>query len=96
MSGTLKQGQRLPLPPEQLANLATARIGIAGVGGLGSNCAMMLARSGIGQLVLVDGDVVDESNLNRQHYFPRHLGQSKVLALSTQIQELDDIRVDAH
>jgi len=94
MSGALEQGLRRHLPPEQLARLAAARVGLAGAGGLGSNCAMMLARSGIGQLVLVDGDVVDASNLNRQHYFPRHLGQSKVLALSEQIRELGDIRID--
>jgi sulfur carrier protein ThiS adenylyltransferase len=39
--------------------------------------------------------VVEASNLNRQHYFPRHLGQSKAQALSEQIQELGYARVDA-
>jgi sulfur carrier protein ThiS adenylyltransferase len=95
MPGVFEQGLRRHLPPEQLARLAAARVGLAGAGGLGSNCAVMLARSGIGQLVLVDGDVVDASNLNRQHYFPRHVGQSKVLALSEQIRELGDLRIDA-
>jgi sulfur carrier protein ThiS adenylyltransferase len=94
MPGALERGLRRHLSPEQLARLAAARVGLAGAGGLGSNCAMMLARSGLTQLVLVDGDVVDESNLNRQHYFPRHVGQSKVQALSEQIRELGDMRID--
>jgi sulfur carrier protein ThiS adenylyltransferase len=95
MSGALEQGLRRHLPPKQLAGLAAARVGLAGAGGLGSNCAMMLARSGIGHFVLVDGDVVDASNLNRQHYFPRHVGQSKALALGDQIRELGAACVDA-
>ncbi|MDR2696344.1 MAG: sulfur carrier protein ThiS adenylyltransferase ThiF [Deltaproteobacteria bacterium] len=95
MSGALEQGLRRHLPPERLAKLAAARVGLAGAGGLGSNCAMMLARSGIGQLVLVDGDEVEASNLNRQHYFPRHLGQGKALALGEQIRELGAMHVDA-
>ena len=95
MSSALEQGLRRHLTPEQIAGLAAVRVGFAGAGGLGSNCAMMLARSGLTQFVLVDEDVVDESNLNRQHYFPRHVGQSKVLALSEQIRELGDMDVDA-
>ena len=50
------------------------KIGIAGLGGLGSNIAMMLARSGIRHFVLADFDTVDESNLNRQHYFSAESG----------------------
>lgn len=76
--------------PAQRAKLAEARVGIAGAGGLGSNVAMMLARSGVGNLVLIDCDTVEASNLNRQHYFPRHLGRLKVDALAEQIRELDD------
>ena len=95
MSSAFEQGLRRHLLPEQLTRLAAARVGLAGAGGLGSNCAMMLARSGITQFVLVDGDVVDASNLNRQHYFPRHVGDSKVLALSEQLRELGDMHIDA-
>ena len=95
MSSAFEQGLRRHLLPEQLTRLAAARVGLAGAGGLGSNCAMMLARSGLKQLMLVDGDVVEPSNLNRQHYFPRHVGRSKVLALSEQLQEFGDIRIDA-
>ena len=74
--------------PEQRMTLSAARIGIAGAGGLGSNAAMMLARCGAGALVLVDGDSVEPSNLNRQHYFPRHVGRPKVEALAEQLGEL--------
>lgn len=64
-------------------------VGIAGLGGLGSNIAMMLARSGISRFVLVDFDLVDQSNLNRQHYFPRHLGRLKTECLKEQMMELN-------
>ena len=83
--------------PEQRAVLARARVGLAGAGGLGSNAAMMLARCGVGTLVLGDGDTVEPSNLNRQHYFPRHVGLPKVEVLATQLAELSPaLRVEAH
>ena len=50
------------------AQLDRAAVGIAGLGGLGSHIAVSLARLGVGRLVLVDFDVVDVTNLNRQHY----------------------------
>lgn len=86
-SEAFAQGLRRYLRPEQLERLAAARVGIAGAGGLGSNCALLLARSGVGNFALVDGDVVEASNLNRQHFFPRHLGHYKVDALTEQIEE---------
>ena len=55
-------------PKEMQVKLHNARVAIAGLGGLGSNIAVMLARSGVGQLLLVDYDVVDVTNLNRQMY----------------------------
>ncbi|MCG8473286.1 MAG: sulfur carrier protein ThiS adenylyltransferase ThiF [Desulfobacterales bacterium] len=64
-----------------LERLITARVGIAGAGGLGSNCAMHLVRMGVKHLVVVDDDVVERSNLNRQFFFERQVGQSKVDAL---------------
>ena len=83
--------------PEQRQRLNSARVGIAGAGGLGSNVAMMLARSGVGRLLIVDGDIVEPSNLNRQHYFPVHVGHPKVEALAEQLLALNpDIDVDAH
>ena len=69
------------LAAEQCKVLASARIGMAGAGGLGSNCAVFLARTGIRDFVIADPDVVALSNLNRQHFFPRHLGLPKGAAL---------------
>lgn len=71
------------------ARLAAARVGVAGAGGLGSNCAVFLVRSGIQRLVIADPDVVSPSNLNRQHFFPRHLGLAKVEALGGVLRELN-------
>lgn len=61
--------------------LQKATVGIAGAGGLGSNAAIALARSGIGKLVLADFDVVEPSNLNRQQFFIEQIGMPKVVAL---------------
>ncbi len=57
--------------------LKTKKVGIAGCGGLGSNCAAALVRAGVVNLVIVDFDVVEESNLNRQFYFFDQVGLKK-------------------
>jgi len=64
-------------------------VGIAGVGGLGSNCAIALARVGIGKLVIADYDVVSESNLNRQYFFSNQVGLLKVIALKETINKIN-------
>ncbi len=69
--------------------LRTKTVGIAGCGGLGSNCAVALARVGIGALVIADFDVIVESNLNRQYYFRDQLGMLKVFALKQNIHMID-------
>lgn len=74
---------------KQQAKLNKAKVAIAGLGGLGSNIAIQLARIGVGHLHLIDFDKVDISNLNRQHYFIKHLGQYKTKALAEQIQEIN-------
>lgn len=66
-----------------------AAVGIAGLGGLGSNIAVFLARLGVGRLVLVDFDTVEISNLNRQHYTMRDLGRPKADALRDQLIEIN-------
>jgi len=66
--------------------LKGSSVGIAGAGGLGSNAAIALARAGVGRLVIVDFDTVEESNLNRQYYFRDQIGQVKVEALKENIQ----------
>jgi len=58
--------------------LANATAGVAGMGGLGSVVAECLLRSGIGKLIIVDYDAVDQSNLNRQRYFVDQVGKFKV------------------
>jgi sulfur carrier protein ThiS adenylyltransferase len=58
--------------------LRRSAVGIAGLGGLGSNVAVALARSGVGKLIIADFDSVEQSNLNRQQYFTDQLGKSKV------------------
>lgn len=63
------------------------KVGIAGLGGLGSNVAISLARMGIGKMLLVDFDVVEPSNLNRQQYFVKHIGMKKTDALKEIIME---------
>jgi sulfur carrier protein ThiS adenylyltransferase len=60
-------------------------VGIAGLGGLGSAIAIALARVGVGSLILVDFDLVEPSNLNRQQYFVHQIGMSKVEALQKNI-----------
>jgi sulfur carrier protein ThiS adenylyltransferase len=67
--------------------LMLASVGIAGAGGLGSNVAMALARAGVGHLVIVDFDDVEESNLTRQYYFRDQIGQPKVDALKRNIHK---------
>ena len=77
--------------------LKNAHIGIAGLGGLGSNIAMMLARSGIGHLTLADFDSVEPSKLNRQHYMVSHLGMPKTEAIKDLILQANPfIRLDTH
>lgn len=68
-------------PAEMKEKLKNARVAIAGLGGLGSNIAVNLARSGVGHLLLIDFDVVDVSNLNRQMYMIPHIGLPKTEAL---------------
>ena len=64
-------------------------VGIAGVGGLGSAVAIALARIGIGTLILVDFDIVEPSNLNRQQYFVDQIGMLKVEALRDNLSKIN-------
>ncbi|WP_294486012.1 sulfur carrier protein ThiS adenylyltransferase ThiF [uncultured Ruminococcus sp.] len=62
--------------------LSEAKVAVCGLGGLGSNVSVHLARAGVGELMLFDMDKVDISNLHRQQYFPDQLGQPKAAALA--------------
>jgi len=82
--------------PGQLARIEQVKIGIAGAGGLGSNCAQLLVRSGFCQFTIVDFDSVEASNLNRQFFFASQIGLSKVSALAKNLQSINPrIRIDA-
>lgn len=82
--------------------LKKAKVCILGLGGLGSNVAVLLARAGIGHLKLVDFDTIEASNLNRQQYRISHIGIKKTEAIKTIIKEINpfvevdtlDIKVD--
>lgn len=76
-------------PPSFHRAVAEARVAIAGLGGLGSNIAVMLTRCGVGHLLLVDFDRVDITNLNRQAYRIPHLGQYKTQALTDILREIN-------
>jgi len=72
-------------------------VGIAGAGGLGSNCAVALARVGTGTLIIADFDVVSESNLNRQYFFYDQIGKPKADALKENIQRINpSVKVIPH
>lgn len=76
-------------PKEIKERLAAARVAVAGLGGLGSNISIMLARSGVGHLFLVDFDRVDTTNLNRQAYRIPQLGQYKTDAIRDILAEIN-------
>lgn len=74
---------------EDLQNrFANACVAVCGLGGLGSNIAISLARAGVGKLILVDFDRVDITNLNRQQYKVKQLGEYKADALRENLAEI--------
>lgn len=78
------------------ARVKRAHVGIAGCGGLGSAVAVALARTGVGHLTLVDFDVVEPSNLNRQQFFVDQIGALKTEALRENLARINPyVRVDA-
>ncbi|MCX7027427.1 MAG: sulfur carrier protein ThiS adenylyltransferase ThiF [Spirochaetes bacterium] len=77
--------------------LSTAKVGIAGAGGLGSNCAASLVRAGLGSLVIADFDTVSLDNLDRQFYFARQIGMAKVDALAENLAAIaPDAMIETH
>ena len=67
---------------------ASATVAICGLGGLGSNIAIALARAGIGKLILIDFDRVDITNLHRQQYKAAQIGMYKTVALAENLKEI--------
>lgn len=68
--------------------LDSTTVAVCGLGGLGSNIAIALARAGVGHLILIDFDTVDVTNLHRQQYKASQIGQLKVDALADNLQEI--------
>ena len=76
---------------------STAVVAICGLGGLGSNIAIALARAGIGKLILIDFDRVDITNLHRQQYKADQIGMYKTDALADNLREIAPyIELEAH
>ena len=71
-----------------LKKFASATVAVCGLGGLGSNIAITLARSGIGKLILIDFDKVDITNLHRQQYKANQIGMNKTDALRDNLLEI--------
>jgi sulfur carrier protein ThiS adenylyltransferase len=67
---------------------ASATVAVCGLGGLGSNIAVALARAGIGKLILIDFDRVDITNLHRQQYKADQIGMYKTEALAENLKEI--------
>ena len=67
---------------------SSATVAICGLGGLGSNIAIALARAGLGKLILIDFDRVDITNLHRQQYKADQIGMYKTIALAENLKEI--------
>ncbi len=81
----LEEALKVYFGAENLKKIMAVKVGIAGLGGLGSNCAMHLVRSGFKKFVLCDFDKVEAKNLNRQFYFLSQIGQPKTEALKANL-----------
>lgn len=83
--------------PAVRARLSESHVAIVGCGGLGSNAAHMLVRAGVGELTLIDFDVVEADNLNRQLFFPDQIGLPKTEALAATLLRIrPDLRLTLH
>ena len=81
---------------DNLLKIRGIKVGVAGAGGLGSNCACHLARSGFRRFKIVDFDFVEYANLNRQFYFAEQVGMPKVEALKNNLRRINpDIEIEA-
>jgi sulfur carrier protein ThiS adenylyltransferase len=74
---------------DNFKKVQSARIGIAGAGGLGSNCAANLVRTGFQKLIIADFDRIDAGNLDRQFYFLDQVGMDKVEALKVNLSRIN-------
>lgn len=76
---------------------SAAVVAVCGLGGLGSNIALTLARAGIGTLILIDHDRVDVANLHRQQYRAAQVGRHKTEALAEELREIAPyVKLETH
>lgn len=81
----------------EACKLRDSAVGIAGLGGLGSNIAVILARSGVGRLVIADHDTVELSNIHRQCYPLESIGMKKTDAVMMEINRVNPFcKVEKH
>lgn len=85
------------LGPDAVARLTGCHVAVVGVGGVGAYAAEMLARTAVGHITLIDGDIVSPSNLNRQlPALESTVGQPKVEVMARRIADINSsARVDA-
>lgn len=82
---------------ENVQKLQAATVAVCGLGGLGSNVAIALARAGVGKLILIDFDCVDITNLHRQQYKATQVGVAKAVALPENLREISPyIELESH
>jgi len=74
---------------DNFRKIQDARIGLAGAGGLGSNCACNLVRVGFKRFTIVDFDIIEPANLDRQFYFIDQIGMNKVDSLKTNLLRIN-------
>lgn len=81
---------KLLLGEEGLETLAESTVMVVGLGGVGSSCAEALARGGVGNLISIDGDVVEPSNLNRQALaFVSTIGRGKAEVMEAMVADIN-------
>ena len=92
-----EEGLSRYLSTDQLTTIQSKRIAIGGAGGLGSNVAMILVRSGFKNFEILDFDSIEPSNLNRQQYFTHEIGQSKVETTKARLLQINpDLNIYIH
>lgn len=94
MPGAFRENLVKKIGEDAFERLQDIRIGIAGAGGLGSNCASNLVRAGLSKFTIVDFDSIDPTNLDRQFYFYDQVGMPKVEALKKNLERINpDIEI---
>lgn len=85
-----KERAELLFKPEGIQKLEKANVLVVGLGGVGSFAAEFLARAGVGKITIVDGDIVDITNINRQlPALHSTIGQSKVKIMEQRLMDIN-------